>query len=197
VKEFGGLERNRYFQGKLLTASDFATEQEYCKQKRMRHNRYLHGWGVVYGFVVWIRGRKLIVDPGIAIDCAGNELVLDSQAEFDTPNDVNESFVVVEYFEKAISPVTIVLGAESSDSEKQEYSRIQEGCRIGFMDVDPVSDHNALGPGTPGCGHKHPISIARVCKGERDWEIILCGRLLQPNNSLERTGDSSADARAV
>ena len=70
-------------------------------------------------------------------------------------NDVKEFFVVAEYFEKAIRPVPVSLGAESSNSEGQEYSRIQEGCRIGFMNVDPVSDHNALGPGTPGCGQKH------------------------------------------
>jgi hypothetical protein len=172
VKEFGGLERNRYFQGKLLTDSDFVTEQEYFKQKGRRHNRYLHGWGVVYGFAVVIHGRKLIVDPGMAIDCAGNELLLDSRVEFDTPNDAKEFFVVIEYFDKAIRPVPVVLGAESPDSEGQEYSRIQEGCRIGFMNVDPVSDHNALGPGTPGCGHKHPFSIASVRKGEHNWEIF-------------------------
>ena len=49
------LERVKYFQRQLLTVDDMVTDQEYFRQKMRRHNRFLHGWGVVCGFDVTTR----------------------------------------------------------------------------------------------------------------------------------------------
>lgn len=46
------LERVRYFPRQLITADDMTLEQEYFRQKMRRHNRFLHGWGVVCGGLV-------------------------------------------------------------------------------------------------------------------------------------------------
>ena len=46
------LERVRYFPRQLITADDMTLEQEYFRQKMRRHNRFLHGWGVVCGGIV-------------------------------------------------------------------------------------------------------------------------------------------------
>ena len=46
------LERVRFFQRQLLTVADMVTEQDYIRQKLRRHNRFLHGWGVVCGLEV-------------------------------------------------------------------------------------------------------------------------------------------------
>ena len=43
------LERVRYFPRQLITADDMRAEQEFILNKMRRHNRFLHGWGVVCG----------------------------------------------------------------------------------------------------------------------------------------------------
>ena len=48
----GVLERPRYFPGQLMTPEEMILEQNYFRDKMRRHNRLLHGWGVVCGAVV-------------------------------------------------------------------------------------------------------------------------------------------------
>lgn len=45
----GVLERPRYFPRQLLTPAELTLEQQYFRDKLRRHNRLLHGWGVVCG----------------------------------------------------------------------------------------------------------------------------------------------------
>ena len=67
--------RVKFFEGMLLTAADFAAEQEYHRGMRYLHNR-LHGYGTVSGLeVVATRGR-VRVSPGMAIDVLGREIVV-------------------------------------------------------------------------------------------------------------------------
>ena len=73
--------------------------------KLRRHNRYLHGWGVVSGFSVSVRDGSVIVESGVAIDCAGNEIFLKSQTMSALPESANRLYVVVEYYESTVDPV--------------------------------------------------------------------------------------------
>jgi len=50
--ETGVLERPRYYPRQLLTPAEMTLEQQYFRDKLRRHNRLLHGWGVVCGAVV-------------------------------------------------------------------------------------------------------------------------------------------------
>lgn len=50
--ETGVLERPRYFPRQLLTPVDLTLEQQYFRDRMRRHNRLLHGWGVVCGALV-------------------------------------------------------------------------------------------------------------------------------------------------
>src|SRR2546427_4104106 len=69
--EPSGLERLRYFPRQLLTADDMRAEQEYVREKRRRHNRLLHGWGVVCGLEVVLDPqagpRAVSICPGYAL----------------------------------------------------------------------------------------------------------------------------------
>ncbi len=67
--------RVNYFAGRLLTADDLRTDQEYHRRMRFLHNR-LHGYGVVDGLDVSVDGDRLHVSPGLAIDVLGREIVL-------------------------------------------------------------------------------------------------------------------------
>ena len=72
------IERIRYFPGRLLGEGDLAQEQLYLLEKARRHNRMLHGWGVVSGLRVreGPGGDELTVEPGYALDANGNEIVV-------------------------------------------------------------------------------------------------------------------------
>ena len=71
------LERPQYFPGQLLAAEDFTQEQEYVRERQRRHNRLLHGWGVVCGLEVErAEGWVVRVTPGYALDRNGDEIVI-------------------------------------------------------------------------------------------------------------------------
>jgi hypothetical protein len=59
-----------------LTAEDLELEQEYFHEKLKRHNRSLHGFGVVVGLEVSRSARDVVISTGLAIDCQGNEIVV-------------------------------------------------------------------------------------------------------------------------
>src|SRR3546814_880676 len=69
-----------YFTGRVLTARDLRDEQGYVLSRLRLRNRLFHGWGVVCGLDVCshpdpaCRDRYVVVEPGIAIDCCGNDI---------------------------------------------------------------------------------------------------------------------------
>ncbi len=83
------LARLRFFHGQPLGALDLRREQSYHRDRARLHNRLLHGWGFVCGLEVEVAPRRrqqecegdpttaeVIVHPGVAIDCLGNEIVV-------------------------------------------------------------------------------------------------------------------------
>ena len=52
TKDTNRLERVRYFPRQLMTAEDMRTEQAYFVERLRRHNRLLHGWGIICGLQV-------------------------------------------------------------------------------------------------------------------------------------------------
>jgi hypothetical protein len=86
-----GLERTRYFHRQLVGPEDLTQDQLYFREKSRRHNRMLHGWGIVCGLDVSCSGPDdarsccgteggdgpfVYVKPGYAVDCCGNDLVV-------------------------------------------------------------------------------------------------------------------------
>ena len=61
------LERARYFARMLLTADDLTADQQHFLGRFRRHNRLLHGWGVVCGAgvrAVTTKPYTVVVEPG-------------------------------------------------------------------------------------------------------------------------------------
>ncbi len=76
--ESEALERARFFRGKVLTLEDLELTQQYFRERLKRHNRSLHGFGIVSGLNATVKSGQIIVEPGLALDCEGNELVIES-----------------------------------------------------------------------------------------------------------------------
>jgi DNA-binding beta-propeller fold protein YncE len=78
--------RNHFFTGKLMTARDFSDETRFHSEKMRHHNARLHGWGAVCGLKVRAhenpacRDRFVVIEPGTAIDCCGNEILVSEAA---------------------------------------------------------------------------------------------------------------------
>jgi hypothetical protein len=73
-----GFIRPLFFAGQLLTEDDLQLLTDYVGQKNRLHNRYLFGAGVVCGLEVTCHpcgDGQVIVHPGYALDCCGNDLV--------------------------------------------------------------------------------------------------------------------------
>lgn len=82
------LERVRYFPRQLITADDMTLEQEYFRQKMRRHNRFLHGWGVVCGCIVETAADadhpwQVRLCPGFAVAPQGDDIPVSNPVLYD------------------------------------------------------------------------------------------------------------------
>lgn len=74
-----GFARPRFFAGQLLTEEDLDLLSDYIVGKNRLRNRTLVGDGVVCGLEVTCNpcgGGSVVVHPGSAIDCCGNDIVV-------------------------------------------------------------------------------------------------------------------------
>ena len=60
-----GLERTRFFSRQLVAPEDLTQDQLYFREKSRRHNRMLHGWGIVCGACVKAGATpyEVVVEP--------------------------------------------------------------------------------------------------------------------------------------
>jgi hypothetical protein len=151
-----GLERTRFFQRQLVTADDLTQDQDYFRARLRRHNRLLHGWGVVCG--ARCRGGpntgEVIIEPGFLLGPQGDEIAierevtlnissqdLDGHAAASTggPADPwcsavridrrpgDRLYLAVRYTEYPTRPVRAPTAGSGSDAQACEYSRLGDG----------------------------------------------------------------------
>lgn len=169
------LHRLNYFDGRLLTAEDFRTEQAYQLGRARRHNRHMHGWGVINGLDVRVVGNFVEVSPGAAIDCAGNELVVEVGVALSMPAGARRLVALLRYVEHGVDPLP-ALHADPSGGESVQFARIEEGCELHLDDTIAFDEHPALPPGSPGCGEPHPVPIALMQRPRTAWRVKLLSR---------------------
>lgn len=164
------IDRVHFFEGKLLTVADLKQEQDYLVARFRRHNRFLHGWGIVAGLTVSTEGNTSItVEPGLAIDCAGNELVLPEPAHVQLEGILGKQFVTIGYCELLVS-------LQPAPSGGTEFSRVREAAKVELQDSNPSLGHRGKGLGTPGCGLQHPLCLATLSQQGSRWRLVSSKR---------------------
>ena len=146
-----GTVRPNFFAGRLLTADDLREEQEYHREKHRRHLQLLHGFGVVDGLEIGVAsdGTTISIEPGVAIDGYGREIVLDDLLVLPIPTDTPSPIcVVVQYAERMIDPMPVPDGGT-------EPGHIEEGCDVSLM---------------PGPGDDS-IAVARLIRDGAAWRV--------------------------
>jgi len=81
-------ERNRYFYGLMMDAERFSRDQAYFNGKRQLLNRFVTGAGVVSGLGLTLDSATnlLTLQPGLAIDGAGREILVPAAVPIDLTN---------------------------------------------------------------------------------------------------------------
>jgi hypothetical protein len=144
-------ERTNYFLGQVLGVDDFRREQDYLIARLRRHNRLVLGWGVVH------------VDAGLAIDCEGNEVELIERVSVDLSSAPSPCFVGVAFTEIPRSPVATTSGVH--------YGVTREAAEVIVAPVNACAGHARMGPGSPGCGLRHAVVVARLVKLRGTWRV--------------------------
>lgn len=149
-------ERLRYFSGQLLQAEDFRDEQDYILDRIRFHNR-LHGHGVVCGLAVVPTdppSGAVVVQPGVALDCCGREIVVRTPTEIDLTGKRGRSVLVTLAFgEEEVAAIP------TEDPDRVQASRIREVPVIAVTEERAEADP-AVGPCHP-CPDSE-LSIASV-----------------------------------
>lgn len=140
--------RNRYFNGKLLTAEDFNQEQVYMNDKRRLHNLYFHGMGVAAGLeVIRVDEYTVSVERGVALDGLGREIVVQEPAicrlslleGYEEAADMEGSgdlYLWIAYDEEAEETVHNI-ARSSGQGEELEHGKYREGYRLYVTDCGP------------------------------------------------------------
>lgn len=140
-----GLTRVRYFEGQLLTTSDFQTEQEYHRAKLQRLTLSLVGYGVVSGLHVKLgTGSKsdapvVSVSPGSGVAPNGEVLEICEPQRCTLSASVPRGFVSLRF----------------NEEQGSDPSRITEAVAIEFHAQVPLDG----------------IAIARLTRKTSKWVV--------------------------
>lgn len=155
------LSRPRYFAGRLLTVDDFNQEQTYVIERFKRHNRRLHGFGVVSGLRVTTAASKIKISAGMALDCEGNEIIIPSDQTLPLPGfNSKVAFVTVKYSEHCE-------GAMPPD----EQATIVESFKLIFTTDNQNKGHRHLKARWLTCGKVHGLTLAKIRQVESGWRV--------------------------
>jgi hypothetical protein len=198
-----GLKRVRYFTGQLLSSDDLKAEQEYFREKLRRHNRMLHGFGVVCGLKVsapedgeppW----QITVSPGYALTPGGDEIVVTEAVRLVLDSALGgpqagskRIYIAMRYNELPADPVPGPGGLEPS--------RIMETFEVGALLVPPPSYQTHLGKSAqdPATDQESGVGALSGCMGavvtdaaaEDSW--IVVAEISLPSSPNERIQQNS------
>jgi hypothetical protein len=172
-------ERTRYYPRQLVSAADLTQDQLYFREKSRRHNRLLHGWGIVCGAEVRVSTQPGCVDvnAGYILGPYGDEIVIDDivtvdlsarNADGDATNGcvppdpwcaevkvappANQPiYLAVAYTEYPCVPVQTVTSGCGCGCEETacEYSRWRDSYRIRVLDTLPGTYPAPMTPPSP------------------------------------------------
>jgi hypothetical protein len=143
--ELDHFEKNRYFQGKLMTARDMLAEQQYHANRLETINRFASGTGILAGLTISEfedKGEELqvTIEPGLAIDTAGRPVVVKNPTTRSVPKpEGGELYLYIEYDNEMKDPVPVP-GEEPLNDEESEESRILEVFTVSARETAPRSD---------------------------------------------------------
>ena len=127
-------------------------------EKNRLHNRLQHGSGIVAGLKCQLQGGKLRIGPGIAVDCAGREIVVPETYEMSLPQSLPGPYVCLSYVEREVGPEPVVDTGDTGQREQMRF--IEETYRVSFSARFSYAGHNAIDCRWEACGGDHEVALA-------------------------------------
>ena len=119
-----GIARVHYFERQVLRTQDFTDEQAYHVAMRRRHNIAHHTWGIVRGLELVVEEGNLFVQPGMAVDGYGRELILPERQPLPTGAFADKGSNVLD--------VWLVYDRVGSDRAPKGYAGCGDGADVPF-----------------------------------------------------------------
>ena len=160
------LKRLHYFDGRMLSAADLATEQQYFRERMKRHNRFLHGSGVVAGLEVGVEEKNILLLPGMALDCTGEEIAVSEAVRIAPPDENHVAFLMIRYAEEPSGKVPVPVGEEATQT-----LYIAETFALSYEYDDPYLSHVEDPLLWVPCGKSHAIPLAKLYQRRDAWEV--------------------------
>lgn len=194
-------ERTRYYPRQLVGAADLTQDQLYFREKARRHNRLLHGWGIVCGAEVKVSAKAGCVDvnTGYILGPYGDEILLDEVVTVDlssrnadgdatngcippdpwcaevkvAPAGDQPVYLAIAHAEFPCSPVQVATSGCGCgcDETACEYSRWRDSYRIRILDTLPATYTTPMTAPSP--------AIAFSCRSDFVTTNALLARQLQ------------------
>lgn len=143
--DYRHFEKNRYFQGKLMSARDMVTDQQYHANRLELLAQHTTGTGIVTGFGIsnfeaTDEGLEVTIQPGLAIDSTGKPIVVRNPTTRSFPiPDGNELYLFIEHDTETKDPVPVP-GSGPLSEEQSEESRILEVFSLTTREAAPAID---------------------------------------------------------
>jgi hypothetical protein len=159
--------------GQILSAADLVATVDYPREQLGRHERYLHSWGIAYGFDLKTTPKtdattqksyvEVTVAPGLAIDGRGREVVLNADQLLD-PVDFSTAHVFdpapaskdawYPVYVRGLPPTKVTqTSLTGACSAANQATRETEDVQFIFKAPNPLSNSDAPystpGPGDP------------------------------------------------
>lgn len=178
----GSLKWPKYEVGTYVSAQDLTTEQQARLQQRKRHNRYLHGQGIICGLQVVpahdnARPWAVQVCPGHAIGCCGDEIDVAAPTSIDvrdylwkrSHDSSGPAYVGIRYHERFARPIPVAQKGCGREDTVYESSRIQDRFQLNILwNLPEAVDSEQFDlcgqrlPPCPQCSQSLYVFLARI-----------------------------------
>lgn len=180
------FEKNRFFDGKLMTAADMEAEQQYHAGRLELLARHAIGAGILRG--LGVRSVEsddgdltVSVDAGVAIDDAGRPIVVETPTTKTLPApDGEECFVFLRFDETALDSVSVP--DTDGPTAETEFNRVVESFELTYRESPPDRD---------------PIPDFDVDLSTVDEPSALADRIAAAYRTDHRTDESDQKDRSV
>jgi hypothetical protein len=161
------IQRPTFYDGQILAAADLGDSIGYARDQMARHERYLHSWGIGFGFDFQLTNQtsgltayvQVTIAAGLAVDGRGREAVLASPQlldplqfsaahVYDPANPDPWYPVCVQGILPTPTPQAALMGACNGANQP---TRQPEGVQFNFLPAGSVKSADAPYP-TPGPG---------------------------------------------
>jgi len=162
------FEKNRFFDGKLMTAGDMEAEQQYHAGRLELVTRETTTCGILRGLDVRSiessDGELTVsVDAGVAIDGSGRPIVVETATTKILPDpEGNECYLFVRFDETALESVPVP-DADGPVSET-ESNRLREGFELTYRD-EPAGPRSDSRTRCRSLARRRPVGARRADRG--------------------------------